>query len=197
MTFLTTTPDILATAATDLAGIGSTLDAAHAAAAAPTTAILAAAQDEVSTEIAAVFSWYAIEYQYLGRNAAAVHAQFVEALEAAAGSYAGAEAASASVLAAFTLPTLPGLVVGAFNGLIYQPTYLIGQFWITNPVGEFIDNTLINPIGLALFGRDLLGNGAPGMNGGTVLQAAGGPGGLLFGDGGPGGTAASGQGGLG
>ena len=62
----------------------------------------------------------------------------------------------------------------SFNTLIYQPTYTIGQAWITSRVGEFIDDTFINPIGQALIGRDLLGNGAPGISGGTVLQAAGG-----------------------
>ncbi len=197
MAFLITTPDIIRTAATDLAAIGSALSTANAAAAAPTTAILAAAQDEVSTQIAGTFSRYAGEFQRLSHDVAAFHAQFVRALDAAAGSYAGADAANASALAAFSVPSLPGLVVGVFDTLVYQPTYFVGQAWITSSVGEFIDNTLINPIGQVLFGQALLGNGASGINGGTVLQAAGGPGGLFFGNGGPGGTAASGQGGLG
>jgi hypothetical protein len=137
-----------------------------------------------------MFSQYAGEYQQLSQDVAAFHTKFVQALNAAAGSYASAEAASASALASSSDPSLAGLLPGLFDTLIYQA-------WITSRVGEFVDNTFINPIGQALIGRDLLGNGAPSMNGGTVLQAAGGPGGLLFGDGGPGGTAASGQGGLG
>ncbi|WP_263988142.1 PE family protein, partial [Mycobacterium conspicuum] len=183
-------PDIIACAATDLAAVGSALAGAHASAAAPTVGILAAAQDEVSSAIAAVFSSYAVEYQRINQDAAAYHAKFVRALDTAASAYAGAEAANASALSDLTL-------AGVFNSLIYQPTYTIGQAWITSRVGEFVDATFINPIGQLLIGRDLLGNGAPGVSGGTVLQAAGGPGGLLFGNGGPGGTAASGQGGLG
>jgi hypothetical protein len=197
MAFLITTPDIIRAAATDLASIGSTMGAANAAAAAPTTGILVAAQDEVSTQIAAVFSQYAGEYQQLSQHMAAFHAKFVQALNAAAGSYASAEAANVWALASSSDPSLAGLFVDLFDTLIYQPPYLLGQAWITNPVGEFVDNALINPIPQALFGRDLIGNGAPGMSGGTVLQAAGGKGGLLFGNGGPGGTAASGQGGPG
>lgn len=181
MTFLITTPDMISGAATDLAGIGSTLGLANVAAAAPTTEILAAAQDEVSVAIAAVFSGYANEFQQVSQGAQTYHASFVQALHTAAGAYSGADLTLA----------------GVFNAVVYQPTYTVGQAWITSNVGEFIDNTFINPIGQALIGRNLLGNGAAGITGGTVLQAAGGAGGLLFGNGGPGGTAASGQGGLG
>ena len=102
MAFLITTPDIIRAAATDLASIGSTMGAANAAAAAPTTGILVAAQDEVSTQIAAVFSQYAGEYQQLSQHMAAFHAKFVQALNAAAGSYASAEAANASLLQPLT-----------------------------------------------------------------------------------------------
>ncbi|MGA9677133.1 MAG: PE family protein, partial [Mycobacterium sp.] len=182
MTFLITTPDIISGAATDLANVGSTLGLANSAAAAPTTEILAAAQDEVSVQIAAMFSRYAYEFQQLSHGAAAYHANFVQALNAAAYSYASADA------------SLAGSLAGLFNAVIYQPTYTVGQAWITSRIGEFVDDTFINPIGQALIGRDLLGNGAAGVSGGTALQAAGGPGGLLFGNGGTGGTAASGQG---
>lgn len=46
-----------------LATIGSTIGAANAAAAGSTTQIVAAAQDEVSTAIAALFGSYAQDYQ--------------------------------------------------------------------------------------------------------------------------------------
>src|SRR6516165_12649192 len=55
MSYVIAAPEIMTSAATDLATIGSALTAANAAAAAPTTGILAAAQDEVSAAIAAVF----------------------------------------------------------------------------------------------------------------------------------------------
>ncbi len=131
MTSLIATPDLIAAAATDVAGIGSTLEAAHAAAVAPTTGILAAAHDEVSTQIAAVFSRYAGEYQRLFRDAAAFHATFAEALDAAAAAYAGTESANAA--ATFSLG---GLVVDVFDAVVYRPVYFVGQAWITSPVGR-------------------------------------------------------------
>lgn len=48
MSFVVTIPEALAAVATDLAGIGSTIGTANAAAAVPTTTVLAAAADEVS-----------------------------------------------------------------------------------------------------------------------------------------------------
>lgn len=68
------------------------------AAAAPTTGLVAAGADEVSTGIAAVFGAHEAEYQALSDRAAAFHAQFVQALTAGAGSHALAEAANASPL---------------------------------------------------------------------------------------------------
>ena len=54
-----------ATAAADVAGIGSSLSAANTVALAPTTGILYAAQDEVSSAIAAMFSAHGQEFQAL------------------------------------------------------------------------------------------------------------------------------------
>ncbi|MGA7055163.1 MAG: PE family protein, partial [Mycobacterium sp.] len=54
MSYVITEPDVLAAAAADAEGIGSSLSAAHAAAAAQTNAVIAAAGDEVSTAIASV-----------------------------------------------------------------------------------------------------------------------------------------------
>ncbi|EFD76749.1 PE family protein [Mycobacterium tuberculosis T85] len=55
MSFVVVAPEVLAAAASDLAGIGSTLAQANAAALAPTTAVLAAGADEVSAAIASLF----------------------------------------------------------------------------------------------------------------------------------------------
>ncbi|ORW32527.1 hypothetical protein AWB91_11330 [Mycobacterium paraense] len=98
MSFVNVVPEALGTAAADLAGIGSTLEVAHAAAAAPTTGIVAAADDEVSAAIAAVFSAQGKAFQALGAQAAAFHAQFLRAVVGGAESYAGAEAAAASLV---------------------------------------------------------------------------------------------------
>jgi len=98
MSYLVAAPDMLATAATELQGIGSALTAATAAAAAPTTAVAAAGADEVSTAVAALFSARAQAQQALAKQAAAFHAELVQTLTAAVDSYAGAEAANAAPL---------------------------------------------------------------------------------------------------
>ena len=98
MSFMLAEPGALVAAALDVAGIGSTLSTAHAAAAAPTTGVLAAAADEVSTQIAALFSQHAQSYQQLSARAAVLHEQFVAALAAAASNYAAAETAAAQTL---------------------------------------------------------------------------------------------------
>ncbi|WP_152311749.1 PE family protein, partial [Mycobacterium tuberculosis] len=74
----------------------------------PTMALLAAGADEVSAAVAAVFSSYAQQYQALSAAAAAFHDQFVRALAAGAGAYAGAEAANVEqqLLNAINAPTL-------------------------------------------------------------------------------------------
>jgi hypothetical protein len=59
MSFVLAVPDLVSTAATDLAGIGSTLTQANSAAAAQTTEVLAAGADEVSAAVAALFGAHA------------------------------------------------------------------------------------------------------------------------------------------
>jgi PE family len=70
MTFVVAAPEMVTAAARNLSNIGSTLDVANAAAAAPTRGF----------------------WPRLGAPAAAFHEQFVQALSAGAGSYASAEA---------------------------------------------------------------------------------------------------------
>ena len=96
MSFVIAAPEIVKTAATDLASIGSAISAANTAAMAPTTKLVAAAADEVSVQIAALFGAHAQNFQTLSAQAAAFHDQFVQALTAGAGSYASAEAANAA-----------------------------------------------------------------------------------------------------
>lgn len=62
------------------------------------TGILAAAADEVSAQVAALFGAYAHEYRALSAQAATFHAKFVQAVSAAAASYAGAETANAAAM---------------------------------------------------------------------------------------------------
>jgi hypothetical protein len=96
MSLVTAAPELITVAATDLANIGSTINAAHIAAATPTVAVVPAAADEVSSSIAHLFSQHAQDYQALAGQAAAFHEKFVQQLTSSAGSYAHAEAANAA-----------------------------------------------------------------------------------------------------
>ncbi len=99
MSFVFAAPDALAVAASDLTGIGRGLGSAGAAAAGPTTGVLAAAADEVSTQIATLFSEHGLGFQQLIARASAFQQQFQQALAAGAGVYASAEAEVAQTLA--------------------------------------------------------------------------------------------------
>lgn len=109
MSYVIATPEMMATAAFDLARIGSQVSAASAVAAMPTTEVVAAGADEVSAGIAALFSAHAQEYQALSAQAAAFHDQFVHTLTAAARWYTATEIANAAamrvVLGAVNAPT--------------------------------------------------------------------------------------------
>lgn len=98
MSYLSVTTDALATAASDLAGIGSALFSANAAAAAPTTAVLAAGADEVSLALAAIFSGHGQTYQRLTNELTLFHDTFVDTLHSTKNIYAAAEANNASPL---------------------------------------------------------------------------------------------------
>ncbi|WP_156748553.1 PE family protein, partial [Mycobacterium sp. E3198] len=161
MSYVIASPQMLAAVATDVAGIGSSLNAATAAAAMPTTNVLAAAQDEVSAAITSLFSGVAQDYQALSARAAAFHSEFVQALGGAGGAYVAAEAASASGLQAVGSATLQ-VVNAPTEMLVGRP--LIGDAPAATTPGA--------PGGAAgiLFGNG--GNGAAGVAG--VNDGAGG-----------------------
>jgi triacylglycerol lipase len=123
MSFVLAVPDVLGTAATDLASLGSTISSANAAAATRTTGVLAAAGDEVSAAIAALFSGHAQQFQAASAQAAAFHAEFVQALNGAGSVYVAAEAANVSPLAAFEQA-----VLGVQQEIQQIPTTLAAGF---------------------------------------------------------------------
>ncbi|WP_156747813.1 PE family protein, partial [Mycobacterium sp. E3198] len=166
MSFVLAVPDVMADAATRLASIGSAISAAQAAAAAPTTGVLAAAGDEVSRAVAAVFSGYAAAYQALGAQAASLHARMVQALNASAGAYLGADAANASPLQTLQDDVL-GLINAPTNALFGRPLIGDGANGTTNAQG------IGTPGGAGGF---LAGNGGNGGNS-TAVGAPGGAGG--------------------
>lgn len=166
MSYVIATPEMMATAAFDLARIGSQVSAASAVAAMPTTEVVAAGADEVSAGIAALFSAHAQEYQALSAQAAAFHDQFVHTLTAAARWYTATEIANAAAMR---------VVLGAVNA----PT----QTLLGRPlIGDGAHGTAPGQPGGA--GGLLFGNGGNGAAG--AVGQVGGAGGAagLFGIGG-------------
>jgi len=96
--FVTLDPEMLSAAAGDLAGIGTEMSAADAAAAGPTGGVIPAAADEVSALTAAQFAAQATLYQQLSAQATAINELFVNALTTSAASYAAADVAAAAAL---------------------------------------------------------------------------------------------------
>ena len=136
MSYLVAAPEFLASAAADLSNIGSTLSAAKSAAAAPTTGVLAAAEDEVSAAIAAMFSAHGQGFQALSAQAAAFHDRFVQTLTAGAGSYVGTEAANVAVFTAnpAASPAAAGLApLQSLNNLATQLARVLGLPPVTTP----------------------------------------------------------------
>lgn len=95
MSFVTTQPQLLTAAAGNLTGIGSSMSAENAAAAAPTAGVIPAAADTVSALTAAQFSVHAQLYQQVAAHASTIHQMFVNTLGTSAASYAATEAANA------------------------------------------------------------------------------------------------------
>jgi hypothetical protein len=143
MSYVITQPQILEAAAASVAGIGSTISEANAAAAGPTTGVMTAAADEVSGAIAAAFNQYGQGYQAaIAKAAAAVQNEFTQTLAAASSAYANAETAAltllgqsiggaptsaaniALVMGPSGLPLPPPSFVSAVNSLYIQPNSL-------------------------------------------------------------------------
>src|ERR1700758_455331 len=148
MTDLFAEPGFMATAAADVEQIGSAINAAHAAAAGPTSGVIAPAADEVSAAIAKLFGQYGQEYQAVVAQAAVFHSRFTQALAGAGGAYMAAEAAASKALggsgaagaaatttsaaaSALTDPTV-AIVMGGDGNPIPGPTYIDGVLkWAT------------------------------------------------------------------
>jgi PPE-repeat protein len=96
MSFVTTQPEALDYAAGKLEGIGTSLAAQNAAAAASTTGVAPAAADEVSALQATQFSAYGNLYQQVSAEATAINQAFVQMLGLSGDSYGTTEAANAA-----------------------------------------------------------------------------------------------------
>jgi PE family protein len=136
--FLFAAPEMVQAAAHNLAGIRATLSEASAAAAGPTTGLTAAAGDEVSAAVAALFGNFGQEYQVINAQAQAFHAQFVNLMNAGAGAYLSAEAANAEqALASAANAPMQGLLGGAAAATT-------GTAGIAGPYESLVTNTVGN-----------------------------------------------------
>jgi hypothetical protein len=117
MSFVNVAPELLESAAHDLAGIGSSLGEATGSAAAPTTSIAAAGADEVSSAIAALFGNHAQEFQAITARAAAFHNEFVGMVKSGAGAYLSTEVANAEQALAGAVTAPAQMVSGAAHNL--------------------------------------------------------------------------------
>src|SRR5271169_3699592 len=145
MSFVTTVPQAIAAAATQLEGIGNSFTAESSAAAAPTTAVAPAASDEVSALQAGVFSTYGQLYQTVSAEAQAIHQQFVNLLQSSSSSYQQVEGANQAGAAANSLSNATssgtsaaaqpaqGTITDAINGLT--------SFLTTGPVFGVLNNS--------------------------------------------------------
>ncbi|VBA61616.1 PE-PPE domain-containing protein [Mycobacterium attenuatum] len=166
MSYVVATPELLVTAAGDLAEIGSAVSAANAQAASSTTSLLAAAADEVSTRIAALFGAYGLECQGVVAAAAQWHARFVLSLAADANAYLNAEFANAQ-------QHLPNAVNAPAQLRGYQPlntaTSAAAGTRITIPgAGPLYYPNFITT--LPYLGQVLLLGGVPGPSSVSILQ---------------------------
>ncbi len=111
--FVSVVPGEMSAASVDLNRLAAALRQANAVAALPTTQIAAAAQDEVSAAMAALFDRVGADFQTLSLQTTLFHQRFAQAVNAAGLAYAGAEAAATSpqqtleegILAAIDAPT--------------------------------------------------------------------------------------------
>ncbi|WP_167659605.1 PE family protein, partial [Mycobacterium asiaticum] len=214
MSFVITSPEMVSAAASDLARIGSAISEANLAAAFPTSALLPAAEDEISAAIAALFGNHAQQYQAISAQVATFHTQFVESISAGGKAYASAE--SVNVLQAMEQGVL-GVVNAPTQALLGRPLIgdgangAAGTGQAGGAGGLLIGNGGAGGSGAA--GQSggaggaagLIGNGGAGGAGGSAIAGgiggsggAGGQGGWLYGNGGTGGMGiAGGAGGIG
>lgn len=172
MSFVSVSPEMVVTAAADVARIGSMVGAANAAALVPTTQLVAAAEDEVSEAIASLFGTHAREYQELGGQAATFHDRFVQTLTASAGAYSAADSNA--------VRGLLDVVNAPVQALLGRP--LVGN-GVAGAPGSGADGGA---------GGLLIGNGGAGGSGGVGQPGGKGGAAGLWGSGGVGGAGGAG-----
>jgi hypothetical protein len=176
MSFLFATPEALAAAASDLAGIGSTINGASAAAAAPTSAVAASAADAVSAQVAAFLSEHGLGYQQFSAQIAQFHEQFVQTLSSGANAFAAAESNAAQTLASAAAPAaaLPGAAENLASAVNAPAATLLGGGGgggVAGVIGGAVSNA-VNRVESVVAGSSFLGGG--GLVGGGLAGVVGG-----------------------
>lgn len=131
MSFVFVTPELLGSAAKELAGVESSLSQIASAAIGPTTGMATAAADEVSEAIAALFNGHGQAFLDVSAQASAYHDQFVRTLSVSSNAFGTAEAASADQLLLKVLNAPTDMLLG-------RPL-----------IGSGADGTAVNPNGSA------------------------------------------------
>lgn len=166
MSYLSIQPDFVATAAGELAEIGSAIGSANSAAAGPTAGLLAAAGDEVSAAAATMFSAYAQEYQAVVKRAAVFHEQFVATLAAAGNAYQQTEQAAVNAVESLLAGTGTRAAAAAapIAAIMSDPattfTFIVGASGYPIPAADYIDDLAA----LYIFPWQTIGNNLAGLN---------------------------------
>ncbi|OBI82305.1 PE family protein [Mycobacterium sp. 1245805.9] len=98
MSIINVAPECVLTAAGDLSRIGSAIEGASATAASTITAVVPPAADEVSAQLATMFTAHAQSYQAASAQAVAYHQEFAGTFAAAGARYALTEIVNSSPL---------------------------------------------------------------------------------------------------
>lgn len=120
MASLSVDPSLIQAASQNLTSVRDGLDKVSAAMTGPTTALMPAAQDEVSAAVAAVFADVGQRFHELNAQAAEFHHQFVKSMNTGATAYTESEVANTAAVAAQTADSgAPfGQVGGAIEGFV-------------------------------------------------------------------------------
>lgn len=148
MSFVNVQPDLLATAATDLIDIRTALGSANAAVATQITSLVAAAEDEISSAAAVLFSGHGQAYLRVEAVASAFHEAIERALTNSGLAYAETEVANA---AAAQLDSLAAPIRTLLGGA--SSTSLAGPLGSGGLAG--IGATAVNSVALIMGGSGM------------------------------------------
>ncbi|OBK22166.1 hypothetical protein A5634_08340 [Mycobacterium asiaticum] len=139
MSYLSVQPDVISSAATNLAEIRTAVSAASAAASGPTTGLLSAAADEVSEAVAQLFGAYGAEYNAAIAKVGALQEEFARTLAAGGLAYLETEIVNAASNALSPiLSPLKSLLSEAATAPAAAITLVMGASGYPIPIEDYI-----------------------------------------------------------